>query len=62
MPNDKDEFFYFSIMDFASIVEDHGDAAFSELEKIRPDIYDKLTAYFANKQIEEFLANQEEVL
>ena len=62
MPNDKDEFFYFSIIDFSSIVEEYGDEVFSELEKVRPDIYDKLEAYMANKQIIEFLANQNEVV
>ena len=62
MPTDKDEFFYFTLMDFKSAVEEWGDDVFSELEKSFPDIYDKLEAYLANKQFQEFLSNQNEVL
>lgn len=63
MPTDKDEFFYFTLMDFKSAVEEWGDDVFSELEKSFPDIYDKLEAYLCNKKLErDFLDNQEEVL
>jgi hypothetical protein len=62
MPNDKDEFFYFTIIDVKDAVEQWGDEFFSELEKAYPEIYDKLEAYIANKQITEFLTSQEEVL
>lgn len=62
MPNDKDEFFYYTIMDVKSCVDSWGDEFFSELERTYPDLYDKLEAYLANKQVQEFLHNQEEVL
>ena len=62
MPNDKDEFFYFTMMDFKEAVEQWGDEFFYELEKEFPQIYDKLEAYLANKQVNEFLQNQKEVL
>lgn len=57
-----DEFFWFTIMDVKDAVEEWGDDFFRELEKAYPEIYDKLEAYIANKQIQEFLSNQEEVL
>lgn len=65
MPNDsvyQEQFFAFTLMDVKSCVEQYGDLFFSELEIMYPDIYDKLEAYMANKQVQEFLSNQEEVL
>ena len=62
MPNDKDEFYYFTMIDFKEAVEQWGDDFLSDLEKTFPEIYDRLEAYLANKQITEFLNNQEEVL
>lgn len=62
MPNKDDEFFYYTLLDVKSCVDEWGDAFFSELELAFPEIYDKLEAYLANKQVQEFLANQEEVL
>lgn len=65
MPNDsiyQEQFFAFTLMDVKSCVEQYGDLFFSELETMYPDIYDKLEAYMANKQVQEFLSNQEEVL
>ena len=62
MPNDKDEFFYFTIMDVKCCLELWGDEFFSELAKAYPEIYDKLEAYLANKQVQEFLSNQNEVM
>lgn len=62
MPNDKDEFYYFTMIDFKDAVEQWGDDFLSDLEKTFPEIYDRLEAYLANKQVQEFLSNQEEVL
>jgi hypothetical protein len=62
MPNDKDEFYYFTMIDFKDAVEQWGDDFLSDLEKTFPEIYDRLEAYLANKQVAEFLNNQEEVL
>lgn len=59
MPNDKDEFFYFTIMDVKACMETWGDNFFSELEKAYPEIYDRLEAYMANKQIAEFIQNEQ---
>ena len=62
MPTDKDEFFYFTIMDMASCVETWGDEFFEELLRVKPDMYDRLEAFMANKQVQEFLLNQSEVM
>ena len=62
MPTDKDEFFYYTLIDLKSAVDEWGDEVFSELEKTYPDVYDKLEAYLANKQIQEFMLNQSEVV
>ena len=57
----QEEAFYFStIHDACELADQFRDRFFEDIEKHRPDIYEMMKAYLANKEIEEFLSNQAE--
>jgi len=65
MPEDStylEQFMCFTAMDVEKCCDMDSDMFFDILIKQNPVIYDKLEAYLANKQVQEFLTNQEEVL
>lgn len=51
MDQNEEANFYFTLMEFASIVSTHGDATFAELEFLYPDVYDQFKAYLCNREI-----------
>ena len=65
MPQDEnyqEQYVCFTLMDIEACLEADEELFFSMLERNYPQIYDKLEAYLANKQVQEFLTHQEEVL
>lgn len=56
--HEEEAFYHFTLMDFVSLVEDHGDRIWADLEKHSPAIYEAFCAYRANKDVEEFLSNK----
>lgn len=44
--------FYYTLMEFAQLVQVHGSAAFAELEFMYPEIYDEFKAFLCNRELE----------